>query len=198
MNISDEANAYAGKAYMLWVNMRLPQRVSFLSVSIDQVLHLPPAHRMQKKMRVYLQGLVMVSYIRLTHWCNDFAKITSLRERAEDSARSDGLSLSCPFWSKGCFLEAGDVCYVVWCNKHLKISLRWQMELVARNFHPQHSKDFPWCRCSFPVMMGELDIVNLDYCVDYRLVAIFNYLIYRLNNQNHQNCPKLRCYIFSR
>lgn len=152
----------------------------------------------RKKMRVYLQGLVMVSYIRLTHWCNDFAKITSLRERAEDSARSDGLSLSCPFWSKGCFLEAGDVCYVVWCNKHLKISLRWQMELVARNFHPQHSKDFPWCRCSFPVMMGELDIVNLDYCVDYRLVAIFNYLIYRLNNQNHQNCPKLRCYISSR
>lgn len=49
MNISDEANAYAGKAYVQRVNRRLPQRVSFLSLSIDHVLHLPPAHRMKEK-----------------------------------------------------------------------------------------------------------------------------------------------------
>lgn len=49
MKISDEANAYAGKAYVLRVNRRLPQRVSFLSLSIDHVLHLPPAHRMKGK-----------------------------------------------------------------------------------------------------------------------------------------------------
>lgn len=49
INISDEANAYVGKAYVLQVNRRLPQRVSFLSLSIDHVLHLPPAHRMKEK-----------------------------------------------------------------------------------------------------------------------------------------------------
>lgn len=49
MNISDEANAYARKACVLRVNRRLPWRVSFLSLSIDHVLHLPPAHRMKEK-----------------------------------------------------------------------------------------------------------------------------------------------------
>lgn len=80
MNISDDANAYAEKAHVLRVNRRLPPRVSFLSLSIDHVLHLPPAHRMKEKMRVYLQELVMISYIRLTYWCNDFAKIPHLEK----------------------------------------------------------------------------------------------------------------------
>lgn len=86
----------AGKAYMLRVNRHLPQRVSFLSMSIDHMLHLPPAHRMKKKMRVYLQGLVMISYIRLTHWCNDFAKIPH-SEKSRGHACWDGLSPSSPF-----------------------------------------------------------------------------------------------------
>lgn len=99
---------------MLRVNRHLPQRVSFLSLSIDHMLHLPLAHRMKKKMRVYLQGLVMISYIRLTHWCNDFAKIP---HKAEDMHA--GMDCHQAALSKGWSLGAGeeyenrDLCYFV-------------------------------------------------------------------------------------
>lgn len=50
MNISEKVNAYAGKAYTRYESIgRLPERLSFRSLSIDHVLHLPLAHRMKEK-----------------------------------------------------------------------------------------------------------------------------------------------------
>lgn len=134
----------------------------------------------------------MISYIRLTHWCNDFAKIPHLEKSRgfKTSARWDGLSpsVSCKGWCLGAGeeYENGDLCHVVRCNKHLRISLRWQMELIAG--------DFLWASAEHK----RLHVVALPISCDsgWRSKHDFCLLVVLFLANKRNNCGQQRVWLF--